>query len=404
MITSSADSLRVRLILVLALLSAVAPIATDLYLASFPQVESGLDTTSAGVQLTLTAFLAGLGLGQLMWGPISDRHGRFRPLLAGTGIATVAAAAAVCAPTIEALVAARFLQALGAAAGVVIARVVIADLLQGFAAARAMSLMMTIQAVAPIAAPVVGGALAGHVPWRGVLGVILGLTVLQLVGVLTTVRETLPADRRTTRLGYGRLVGLLGRPAFVAYALAQAFTFGTIMTYISNSSFVYQTVIGASSLVFGIGFGINALGVMLGGTISARRAKRRIHPAATVRIALPLLVASSTLVLLAAASSRPELLLGPMFVATTCVGVTIGNCTVLAIEHVPDAKGSGSAVIGGLMFGVGALVSPVGGLAGGDSAVPMGTLMLCSSSIALAWFAVARRFASRHPQSEAAFA
>lgn len=400
---SPTETIRVRLILVLALLSAVGPIALDLYLPSFPEVEVGLGATTAGVQLTLTTFLVGLGLGQLVWGPVSDRFGRFRPLLAGTLIAIGAGTAAVLAPTIEALVAARFVQALGSAAGVVIARAMIADLVQGFAAARALSIMMTIQAVAPIAAPVVGGAMAGHVSWRWVLSVVLLLTIMQLIGILTTIRETLPPARRALRLSYRSLGRLTRRPAFMAYALTQAFAFAAIMSYISNSSFVYQDVLGTSSLVYGLAFGLNAIGLMFGGAMSARLAKRFVHPATTIRIALPTLVVASALVLGAASTSTPRLLLLPLFVAVASVGFITGNCAALAVQQARDTAGSASAAIGGLMFLVGALLSPIGGLVANDSAIPMGLLMLSSAALSTGFFVVARRCVARTPDSEATF-
>lgn len=193
----SESGLRLRLLLVLALLSATAPLAIDVYLPSFPEVRDALDTGATQVQLTLSAFFLGLAVGQVAWGPISDRIGRRRPLLIGTSISTVAALVASLAPTIEVLIGARFIQALAGAAAVVVTQAVIADLFHGFRAARVLSLMGSIVATTPVVAPVIGGALATFVSWRVVLGVVFVFTLLQVLAVLTTIPETLPEAART---------------------------------------------------------------------------------------------------------------------------------------------------------------------------------------------------------------
>lgn len=397
------EGLGARLLFALALLSATAPIATDLYLPSFPEVQISLHTSATAVQLTLTAFLVGVAVGQIIWGPVSDRFGRRRPLIIGSAVAVAAGVLVVAAPNIETLVGARFVQAVAAAGGMVISRAVIADLLRGFAGARSMTLMMTITSLAPVLAPVIGGLLAGRVPWRGVFGVILAITVLQLIMAVTTVRETLPVDKRVPRLGYIDLLTRFRRPAFLAYVLSQAFGFGTLMAYISSSSFVYQKVLGVSSAVYGLCFAANAVGLVAAGLISARLSRNRVHPARTVGIALPVLIVASLGVLAAAASPKPGLLVVPLFVAVFSFGFVSGNSAALAMEHSRDAVGAGSAVLGGLMFLIGGALSPLGGLAGDDTAVPMGIVMVGSAIVAALCFAVARRTVARHPLSEAAF-
>ncbi|MFW0797054.1 multidrug effflux MFS transporter [Gordonia sp. CPCC 205515] len=397
------EGLGPQLLFALALLSATAPIATDLYLPSFPEVQTSLHTSAAAVQLTLTAFLVGVAVGQIIWGPVSDRYGRRRPLIIGSAVAVGAGVLVVLAPNIETLVAARFVQAVAAAGGMVISRAVIADLLRGFASARSMTLMMTITSLAPVLAPVVGGLLAGHVSWRGVLGVILAITVLQLIMAVTTVRETLPAAKRAPRLGYADLLTRFRRPAFLAYVLTQAFGFGTLMAYISSSSFVYQKVLGVSSAIYGLCFAANAVGLTAAGLISARLSRRRVHPARTIGYALPVLIIASLGVLAAAASPMPGLLVVPLFVTVFAFGFVAGNSAALAMEHSRDAVGAGSAVLGGLMFLVGGLLSPLGGLAGDNTAVPMGIVMTGSAIVAAISFVLARRYVSRHPDSEKAF-
>ncbi|GAC85028.1 putative drug resistance transporter [Gordonia paraffinivorans NBRC 108238] len=402
--TPSEEGISTRLLLTLALLSATAPIATDLYLPSFIEVQDALHTDATHVQLTLTAFLIGVGIGQVIWGPISDRFGRRLPLILGSAGAVLSGVVVVAAPTIEVLIGARFVQALAAASGMVIARAVIADRARGFAGARAMTIMMTIQSLAPVLAPLAGGLLAGHVPWRGVLAVILATAVLQLVGAVTSVPETLPAERRVPRLRFGDVLSRFTRPAFMAYVLTQAFAFGALMSYISSSSFVYQNVIGTSELVYGLAFAANACGMMIGGIVSSRLSRRHVHPATTIGYSLPVLILASFGVLGAALSSVPVLLVIPLFVLALSIGFIFGNAAALAMEHTHDAAGAGSAVLGGIMFLVGGALSPLGGLGGDDTAVPMACIMITSSVLTAVCFAIGRRVVARNPESEAAFA
>lgn len=396
-------SLPARLLLALALLSATPPIAIDFYLASFPEMKVSLGTDAAAVQLTLTAFLVGLGVGQVLWGPVSDRFGRVRPLLVGCLVSTAASAAAALAPTVEVLTAARLVHALTGAAGVVIARAIVTDLTRGLAAARAMTLMMTIGSLAPVLAPIAGGALAEHLSWRWILGIVCAITGVQVLAVVLTVRETLPSERRTPRLSYRHLAGLLRRPVYLGYAATSVFTFGAMMTYISSSSFLYQSVLGWSPLAFGIGFGVNAAGMTTSGLLSARLARRGVPPERTVARALPVSVTACALVLLVAVAPVPSVLLvGPLFVVVCCAGFLSGNTAALALEQSRDVGGAGSALLGGAMFLFGGLVSPLGGLAGDDTAVPAGIVMVTSGCCAATALLLARRAVRRRTATTAA--
>ena len=388
---SASPALPLKLICVLALLSATPPVSTDLYLASFPEMASGLDTDAHHIQLTLTAFLLGLGLGQLFWGPISDRFGRWWPMVIGTAVATVAAFVSATAPTIELLIGARFVQALAASAGLVIGRAVIADLSRGFKAAQAIGLMMTINALAPIAAPVLGGLLAGYVPWRGVLGVILGVMVVQTLCLLLVVRESLPRDRRAPALSFRPLARIAAQPTYRGYALTMGFSFGTLMSYIASSSFVYQEVLDVPGWAFGLGFGANSVALLITGALSTRRAHRHIHPAHTVSLALPWLLAGSVGVAACALSPWPVLMLGPLMVTVATVGFIAGNSVTLAMAQARQHSGAGSALVGATQFLVGGLFSAFTGVAGEHTAVPMGVCMVISAALCWASFTWARR-------------
>ncbi|MFW0793709.1 multidrug effflux MFS transporter [Gordonia sp. CPCC 205515] len=383
------------LLLVLALLSAVAPFATDMYLPAFPQMTEELSASATAVQLTLTAFLIGVTIGQLVFGPISDRLGRFRPLVFGAALCVVASAVAVFAPSIAVLVIARFLQGLGGAAGMVIGRAIISDLAKGKAAARAFSLMMIVGGVAPVIAPLFGGFLVGPIGWRGILGVVLALAVLMLVSILAVVRETLPVERRA-ELAHRHaddespLAALRSRP-FVGYSLTFAFAFAVMMAYISASPFLYQDMIGLGTVGYGLAFGANALALTAVSGLAARlTVTYSVRGVVAVGIGF---VAASTVVfgLLVIADVPAGWLAVPIFVAVGSLGLVFGNATALALQSVPKAAGSASAVLGALQFGLAAAVSPLVSIRGEDTAGPLAVVMLAAAAIAVVAFVLAGR-------------
>lgn len=400
-----ADPLGLRLLLLLALIAAISPLAIDLYLASFPAIQSDLSTTPGMVQLTLTSYLVGIAIGQPLWGPLSDRFGRRSTLLVSNAITLASSFLVVLAPTIEVLVGARFVQALTAASGMVIARAMIADLAQGYAGVRALALMMTIHGLTPVAAPAIGGVLATFVPWRGVLAVLTLVVAVQLLVTILLVPETLPPQRRSERVHLAGLARVLGRPGYLASALTLGFAVATVLAYVASASFVYQDVLGLTPLVFGIVFTTNALGMVGGGLLSARLARRHVHPVRTVGLALPGTVVCCLLVVGAALSPWPVLLVVPMFGATFSCNLVMANCMGLAMEQARGMPGAGSAMLGLFMFGISALVTPISGLVGGvDSAAPMGVVMTVMALCASASFVVGRRAFTRDPAGQAAFA
>lgn len=389
-----------RLLVMLALLAAVAPFSTDLYLPAFPQIASELDVQASGVQLTLTAFLLGVAGGQLIFGPLSDRFGRFRPLIIGSAICIIAAVAAAAAPSLSALIAARLVQGLSGAASMVIGRAIIADLSVGAASARAFTLMMTIGGVAPVIAPTVGGLLVTGLGWRGVLWVLVGLTALMLAGILAVVPESRPAKTRSAAAGIGRgaLMRALKAGRFPGYVLLFGCSFATLMSYISASPFLYQSMMGFSPAVFGALFGANALGMVSCGFMSARLV-RRIPARRILSAALPVLVSMVALVFAVVATGVPIVWAAPViFIAVSSLGFIMGNTTALPLGEVREAAGAGSALLGSTQFVFGAVVSPLTGLAGEHSAWPMAILMLTAAALALALFIfTGRRGAAAEP-------
>ncbi len=380
----------------LALLSAVAPLATDMYLPSLPRMARELGSTAAGIQLTLTAFLAGLGCGQFFIGPLSDAIGRRRPLLAGALLCLVASVLCALSDTLELLVAARFLQGFSGAAGVVLARAIVADTSVGNDAARRLSLMMVIGGVAPVLAPTVGGLVAASAGWRAVFWVLAGLVALMCVGVLAVVRETLPPAARHGG-GLGTILGnagkVLRRRCYLGYALTVVFAFAVMFSYIAASPLVLQNVIGLSPTVYGLAFGTNAVALILANVANARLVGR-VAPERLLRAGVcGLLLATATLAALLFAPDVPKWpVLVVLWLVMACLGLVYGNGTALALGQVRELAGTGSAFLGTFQFIGGAAVAPLVGLAGEHDPRPMAVAMLGAALLsAAALFVVAAR-------------
>ena len=380
--TRGAAPLGSGLLFVLAFLAAAGPFTVDLYLPSFPGIAADLAVTPSEVQLTLTSFLVGMAAGQLGFGPLSDRYGRTRPLLLGTGAFVLASIACAAAPNLGVLIAARFVQGLCAAAGPVIARAVAADLTSGPAAARTFSLLMTIGGVAPVIAPVIGGVLTGLGGWRGVLWTLAGIAVLMFTCAAGAVRETLPAQARSTGPPFAGLGAVLRRGRFLGYALLFASSFGVLMSYISASPFVYQSIMGLGPETYGLVFGLNAAGMVAAGLVSARLS-RRVPPRRTVLRAVAVMLGCAVVLLVLVLTAVPPLLLAvPLFCMVSSLGFIMGNTTALALAEAGGAAGSGSAVLGGAQFLMGAAVSPLTGLGGEFTALPLAVVMVSSALLA----------------------
>lgn len=393
--TEGRTAIRPALLITLAFLSAVAPFATDLYLPAFPTMVEDLGTSATAVQVTLTAFLLGLATGQLVFGTLSDRYGRLRPLVVGLVICALASAATVFAPTIEVLIGARFAQGFAGAAGMVIGRAIIADLATGKAAARALSLMMIVVGVAPVIAPLAGGFLVGPIGWRGTLAVILVLSTLMLVAVLAIVRETHTEHRRAELRGARSTLGSplrdLTRPAFVGHAIAFCGAFAMLMAYISASPFIYQSMMGLSAREYGAMFGANAL-TMVATTAVSARLTTRYEPRRLAGIGLTIGVTGAATVLVVAATGVPATWLAlPMLITVGSMGLVFGNTTALALGSAPRAAGTASAALGTTQFGLAAAVSPLVSIAGEHTAVPAAIVMLCAITLSTVGFAYAGR-------------
>ena len=383
----TASSLSSGLIGLLALLTAVAPLATDMYLPAFPAMAADLQTAASTVQLTLTTFLLGLALGQLVIGPLSDQWGRRGLLIAGTALCAVAGVACALTPSAEFLIVARFLQGFGGAAGVVLSRAVLTDRSSGPATAKLFSLLMLIGGVAPVIAPLLGGVVITGLGWRGVFWVLSALSALMLLGILSAVPETLPAARR--RSGGLRTLAsdtraVLGNRTYLGYTLSFGFSMAAMFAYISASPFVLQNMLGLSELAYSAAFAFNALGLMLVSGLNAALVTRYGAPR-LLALGVKLLLAVAALLLVDITALHlplwPTLLL--LFGLVSSLGLIFGNAAGLATSEVRQTAGTGSALLGALQFSLAAVVSPLVGLAGEHSALPMGLMILAAALLAV---------------------
>lgn len=374
-------------------LTATPPLAMDMYLPALPEVTRSLHAPAATVQLTLTACLLGMALGQLVVGPMSDRWGRRRPLLAGLAVYVVATVLCALAPTVETLVAFRLTQGLAGAAAIVIARAVVRDLYDGVAMARFFSTLMLIGGVAPVVAPVIGGQILRVTDWRGVFVVLTVIGVLLAVLVWARLPETLPVELRHGG-GVGaalRSMGALLRDLpFTGFMLAGGFAFAALFAYISASPFVIQEIYGASPQTFSLLFAVNSIGLVVVGQINGKLLVGRVSLEKVLALGLAVVITAATALLLMALGVFGEAGLVPvaaaLFVLMSAMGLALPNAQSLALLRTKHSAGSASALLGTSSFLIGAIASPLVGIAGEDTAVPMAVVQVVSALVALACF------------------
>jgi MFS transporter, DHA1 family, multidrug resistance protein len=369
--------------LVLGGLTALPPLSMDMYLPALPAVTKSLGSPAATVQLTLTACLAGMALGQLVVGPMSDRWGRRRPLLIGMMVYVAATAICALAPTAELLIGFRLLQGLAGAAGIVIARAVVRDLYDGVEMARFFSTLMLISGVAPIIAPLIGGQVLRITDWRGIFVVLTGVGIVLTLVVAKWLHETLPREKRHSG-GVGEALrtmrGLLSDRVFTGYTLTGGLAFAVLFAYISASPFVVQEIYGASPQTFSLLFGVNSIGLIAVGQINGKVLVGRVSLDKALGFGLGVITLAATALLLMTAGVFGKVGLLPvaagLFVLMSAMGLAMPNTNALALMRTPHAAGSASALIGTSSFLIGAVASPLVGIAGEATAVPMAVVQL----------------------------
>ncbi|MET9499226.1 multidrug effflux MFS transporter [Streptomyces sp. NPDC006552] len=387
--------------LVLGGLTAVPPLSMDMYLPALPEVTGALHTSAATAQLTLTACLTGMALGQLVVGPMSDKWGRRRPLMTGLVVYILATAICALAPNAALLVGFRLLQGLAGAAGIVIARAVVRDLYDGVAMARFFSTLMLISGVAPIVAPLIGGQILRVTDWRGVFVVLTAIGIALTAVVGRFLPETLPPGRRHsggTAEALRTMRSLLADRVFTGYMIAGGFAFAALFAYISASPFVIQEIYGASPQTFSLLFGLNSVGLIAVGQLNGKVLVGRVSLDKVLATGLTLIVLAAAFLLLVATGALGDPgdlgvvpVAAGLFVLMASMGLATPNTNALALLRTPHAAGSASALLGTSSFLIGAVASPLVGIAGERTAVPMALVQLvCGLAAGVAFLALCR--------------
>ena len=382
------------------MLSMFGPISLDLYLPSLPELASDLQASTSSAQLTITACLLGLAVGQLVAGPLSDQFGRRRPLLIGLVAYLVTSLACAFAPTIEVLIVLRLLQGLAGSAGLVIARAVARDLYEGRALLVVFARLVLVSGLAPVVAPLLGGQLARVMDWRGIFVVLAAFGLVLVVAGLVGVPESLPPHRRTAGGLAANLAGfreLLGDRLFLGAAFASGLAGAAMFAYIAGATFVLQRIYGMSPQGFSYAFGLNALGIMAMSQVGVRLARRWTE----VRIlgfglGLNLIGALGVLLSVLAGLGLAPLLIA-LWVMVSPVGLIFPTATTLALADYPHQAGRASSLLGLGQYIAGAAAAPLVGLAGEHTAVPLGVVVVGASLLAglVFWLLIVRTLRAR---------
>ncbi len=382
-------------IVIMGCLSAFGPLTIDMYLPGLPTLASDLGTNASTAQLSLTACLIGLAAGQLIVGPYSDMVGRKKPLIVALILFTISSVLCMFTGSIWGLIVLRFIQGLTGAAGMVISRAGMRDRFSGQELTKYFAMLMLVNGLAPIAAPVAGGQLLQFMSWRGIFGVLALIGGIMLLAVCFGLSETLPKERRKTG-GISSVFNTFGRlirnRVFMGYVLVQGFAMSAMFAYISGSTFVLQDIYGLSPQMFSLIFALNGLGLII-----ATQATGKLAPVfgetSLLRYGI-LQGLSASVLLIVSISLEASVVFICIFLFLTVSTVGIVNTTVfsLAMSDQGDNAGSAAALLGLLPFILGGAAAPLVGLGDGASAVPMAVVIaICEAVAVVSYFIMVRK-------------
>jgi DHA1 family bicyclomycin/chloramphenicol resistance-like MFS transporter len=378
---------RLVYVLVLGALTALGPFTVDLYLPAFPVLQDELGVSAAAVQLTLTGTMVGFGFGQLIVGPWSDKVGRRLPLILATALHIAASVGAAFAPDIVWLSVFRLLQGFGAAAGGVVAMAMVRDLFGGKPLVRMLSRLALVNGLAPVLAPVIGSQLLAGMDWRGVFVVLAIYGAVVVAAVSFFIVETLPESRRHVA-GHStlrdRYAALFRDRVYLGAAIIGGMTFTGLFGYLSTSSFLFQEVYAFTAQQYGMLFAVNSIGIIIGVQTSSRLMRGPVQPQWI--LAITTIVQFSMAVAIMVLDSSGAGFWGtaiPLWIFILSCGFAFPAVQVLALAHHGAEAGTAASLLGALNFGLAGLISPLIGLMGVGSAVPMAFVMLLAAAVAI---------------------
>ena len=393
-----------RIILILGALSAFGPLAIDFYLPGFPAMAQAFATDEKHIQLTLAVYFLGLSIGQLVYGPIADRFGRRVPLLVGVVLFTAASLACAFAPTLEWLIGARFVQALGGCAGMVLSRAIVSDKCDAVGSAKVFSQLMLVMGLAPILAPMLGGLLVNLYGWQAIFITLTGFSAMAALAVALGLPESLPANVPRQPLSgalrqYGRL---LKDREFLGHALTGGIAMAGMFAYIAGSPFVFIKLYDVPAEHYGWLFGSNAAGFILVAQVNARLLAKRGPAFLLSRIVWVYLAAGLTLLAVSALHTQQLWpLLIPLFVCIASLGCIIPNASACAMSGQGARAGSASAMLGCLQFSVAAVAAWLVGALHDGSAMPMAMVISLCGIVSVAIAVATRRLYTARIAAEA---
>lgn len=372
------------------MLTAFGPFVTDMYLPSLPSMGEYFSTSSSMIQLGLTTSMIGLAVGQIFFGPLSDRYGRRLPLLSGMWLFIVSTLLCLFSQTIEQFVAFRLLQGIAGAGGIVISRSVATDKYSGHELAKMLAVIGAINGVAPVAAPIVGGLLTDAIGWKGIFWVLFVLGLV-LLACCMRFRESLPVEKRSAEKWSDtfRSFGVVLRDKrYVCYVLQMAFAQGVLFANIASSPFIIQQHYGFSAFTFSLFFGINALAI---GIAAALSVKFRRQESSTLAGCCGMVVAAVLQCWALMSDCSFWVYEGLMLVLLSSMGMTFTSSTALAMESQRENSGTASALLGALCFAAGGIVSPLVGLGNILSSTGVTFLVCACCSLLCMLVALGRR-------------
>ena len=375
-----------RLAVILGALTAMGPLAIDMYLPALPTIAREMASSTASVQVSLAVYFIGLACGQAFYGPFSDRWGRKRALYFGLTLFSASSVGCAMAGDVTALIALRFLQALGGCAPLVVPRAVVRDYFDQRGSVRMLSVLMLVMGLAPILAPLVGGQLLVNFGWRSVFWVLAAYGAFWLVIVTMFLPESLPAARRRRQRAVdvvATYLGLLRDRTYIGYVLTGALIFAGLLAYISGSPFVFIELFRVPPEQYGLFFGVNAIGIIVASQVN-RWLANKYDARHIIGAVLPVSVTAGAVLLIDAATGFGGFagILVPLFFYIATHGFIMPNTTALAMAPHGAVAGSASALLGTVQFVLGASAGALLGALGNGTAVPLAAVIAGCAALA----------------------